>query len=138
MIYNLFLLACCLYAWLFGRRPERIGAALAFGASMATWVALELFGNRHAGLETGIFVIDVLTLAGIMALALTVNRYWTLWAAGFHLVGVATHAAVLANATVAPIAYAHALGIWSYAVLISLVVGTWFEAHRARFVMRRA
>lgn len=136
--YNFVLMACCLYAGLFGKRPERIGAALVFGASMLTWLAQQFAGHNHVGFEAGIFAIDVVMLACLMVLALRVDRFWPLWAAGFHLIGVSTHAAVLANANTAPIAYAHALGIWGYAVLIALAAGTWYEVHLRRHVPVRA
>ena len=124
LAYNVFLALSCGSAALYGGRPERIGAGLMFGGSMLSWAALEYFGIFHSSVEIGILIIDLAMLAGLVALALLSDRYWPLWATGFHLVGVVTHIAVIADKAVAPLAYAHVLGLWSYLTLLSLALGT--------------
>lgn len=133
VIYNIILLGCCLYAWALGERPEKAGAALFFSASMATWAVKAVFGSSYyTGFMTPVFVVDNLLLLLLIVLALRVNRYWPLWAAGFHLANLITHIAVLTNAATAPMAYANAVVLWGYAVLFALVGGTWLEVHRRR------
>ena len=124
LAYNIVLLLCCGYALWRGGGPERLGAAMMFAGSMLSWAALDYSGTFHASVETGIFAVDVALLVGLGAIALFSDRFWPLWATGFHLVGVLTHGAVLAGTEVAPLAYAHALGLWSYLTLFSLAAGT--------------
>lgn len=94
-----------------------------FLASMVT-TAVFLYDGSYGAL---VLAIDVATLMALLALALGPSHSWTLWTAAFQLLGVATHTAVYVNAAIAPIAHAHALGIWSYLALASLAIGTWSQ-----------
>lgn len=122
--YDIFLIASCGYALLRGGGPERAGAWIMLAGSFLTWGALLLFGHRHTQLEVGILLVDVTMLGALVWLALSADRYWPLYAAGLHLIGVSTHGAIYANAPIARLAYAHALGLWSYLTLLCLVAGT--------------
>lgn len=124
------LVACCGYALAFGGTIERIGAALMIAALVLTSLALHLFGTFYQTADIAIIMIDATLLVGLVALALFSDRSWPLWASGFHLVGTVTHMAILGNAVIAPIAYAHTLGLWYYLTLLSLLVGT-IQYHRA-------
>lgn len=132
LVYNIVLVLCCGWALIGGGRPERIGAAMMFGGSMLSWAALEYFGIFHSSVEVGIMGIDLALLIGLGGIALLSNRYWPLWATGFHLVGVITHGSVMADTQIAPLAYAHSLGLWSYLTLLSLVLGTFAVRRRRR------
>jgi hypothetical protein len=122
--FNIALLLGCAYAAVYGGRTERIGAALLFSAATITTIVVIGQASYHRSFEAAIFAIDVAMLAALLALSLTSDRYWPLWATGFHVIGVATHAAILTGAPVAPLAYAHGLGLWSYLTLFALVWGT--------------
>ncbi len=124
------LAVCCGYALGFGSTTERVGAAMMIAALALTSLALHLFGTFYQTADIAIIVIDVSLLAGLVALALFSNRSWPLWASAFHMVGTVTHMALLGNAVIAPIAYAHTLGLWYYLTLLSLLVGT-INHHRA-------
>ena len=130
--YDILMASCCGYALLKGGAPERAGAAIMLVASFATWGALILFGDRHGSLERGILAVDLVALAALVALALAADRFWPMFAAGFHLVGVSVHGAIFVNAPVAPLAYAHALGLWSYLTLACLAIGTHQLVRRRR------
>ncbi len=132
LAYNIVLVLCCALALLWGGRPERVGAGLMFAGSMLSWAALEFFATFHASVESGILIVDIALLAGLGTLALASDRYWPLWATGFHLVGLTTHVAVLADRAIAPLAYAHALGLWSYLTLFSLALGSSAVRRRRR------
>ena len=117
------LFACCGYALAFGGRPERIGAALMIAALILTWIARTYFGTFYETADMAVIAVDASLLVGLITLALLSNRYWPLWASGFHLVGTITHTALLGNSMIAPIAYAHTLGLWYYLTLLSLLIG---------------
>ena len=124
------LVAVCGYALIFGGTIERIGAVLMIAALALTSLALYLFGTFYQSADIAIILIDAALLVGLVALALFSDRSWPLWASGFHLVGTVTHMAILGNAVIAPIAYAHTLGLWYYLTLLSLLIGT-INYHRA-------
>ena len=124
------LVAVCGYALIFGGTIERVGAAMMIAALALTSLVMNLFGSFYQTADIAIILVDVSLLAGLIALALLSDRSWPLWASGFHLVGTVTHMAILGNAVIAPIAYAHTLGLWYYLTLLSLLVGT-IQYHRA-------
>lgn len=123
---NLLVLLCCTYAWFAGGRPEKIGALAILLGSILTFLAMRILSGA-AAVNFGVLMIDVILLACFVGIALRTNRYWALWASGFHLVAVTTHAAMSVDAGAAPIAYAHSMGLWGYLVFIALAVGTRFE-----------
>ncbi|QLC20863.1 hypothetical protein HFP51_00875 [Parasphingopyxis sp. CP4] len=130
------LVACCGYALGFGGTTERVGAAMMVAALSLTSLALYLFGTFYQTADVAIILIDVALLAGLIALALFSDRSWPLWASAFHMVGTVTHMALLGNAVIAPIAYAHTLGLWYYLTLLSLLIGT-INYHRATRALNR-
>lgn len=91
-----------------------------FAASMLTTMVV-LSGGGYGSV---VLAIDILTLAALLVLALASRPLWTLWAAGFQLLGVATHISVFVNAAVAPVAKTHTLVLWSYLALAALAWGT--------------
>ncbi|WP_298016390.1 hypothetical protein [Parasphingopyxis sp.] len=130
VMYNTVLLGACLFAGLYGRWPERVGIAMLFVASHVTGVVRLLVGADFSKFESWVSGIDILVLVALIVLSLRADRFWPLWAAGFHLAGLATHLAVYVGGVPTPMAYAHGLIFWSYAVLAALVAGTWFEVVR--------
>lgn len=132
LLFNSIVLASGIFAFLAGEKPERIGAALLIGATALTWAAFRIFGTFYSATEIGVFGVDCALLIGLSVLALRADRYWPIWAAGFQGVGVLTHLATLTGAAIVPLAYAHALNIWSYLVILSLVLGTASALKRRR------
>lgn len=125
---------CSGYVFIRGAAPERTGMAiLVVGSILSTLSATADYAIRFRSLELGIFIIDLVALVAFVALALKANRFWPLWVAGFHLVGVATHAAMAANPEVVPRAYAMAQAFWAYPMLAAMVAGTW--RHRGRLAL---
>jgi len=124
IIYWSFLAACVSYAWRYGGGSERIGAAIIGIGSLVSVAASSPMTVRFRSVELGIFVTDVVVLAAFLLLALRSERYWPLWATGFHVVGVATHTAIIIDPKIVPPAYAIAQGFWAYPMLVAIVLGT--------------
>lgn len=135
LFYWILLTLCGAYVFIRGGVPERIGIAiLVMGSILSTASATANYALRFRQMEAGIFLVDVVGLIALVALALRANRFWPLWVAGFHLVGVATHAAMAASPDVVPRAYAMAQAFWGYPMLAAMVAGTWRHRRRlARF-----
>lgn len=123
IIYYVILALCCLYAGWRGGRPERIGILIVVLASLATTAAgLTHFSLFHS-VEYGIFAVDIITLGALLWLALSSDRFWPLWATGFHAVGVMTHMVMLLRPDAIPYAYAMMQGLWAYPVLTAMALG---------------
>jgi hypothetical protein len=71
-------------AWKWGGLDEKLAASGFIIATIAS-----NFANRsnYTNTETGILIIDLLLLAGLVVLALRSDRFWPMWAAAFQLVG---------------------------------------------------
>jgi len=93
-----------------------------------------LFGSaaKFDHMEAAIFVVDVAALGAFLILSLFADRFWPLWITGIHLVGVATHAAKLLDPMVVPWAYAVTQALWSYPILLLIVIGAVRHQKRLR------
>lgn len=105
-----------------GGRPEWIVAIACLLASIASPLLQQGLFEQP---EYGIMIVDVSLLVALGAVALTSNRFWPLWAMGFHIVGTTIHLARIVQPTVWPWAYAVAEVFWSYPVLLALLIGSW-------------
>jgi hypothetical protein len=77
------LLATCGYALARGGAPERIGAAIVFGAVVLSMAALGRPLGHFASRETGVLIVDITMLLAVVTLALKAERYWPMWMAAF-------------------------------------------------------
>jgi len=133
-VYFTLLAICWLYAWLKGGPPERIGATILAVGSILSLAARSNAVGRFGSVEFGIFLVDVATLVGFLALALAAKRFWPLWLTALQAVGIAGHAVKLVDSATIPLAYAFILALWSYPMLLLIALGTWRHQRRlARF-----
>jgi hypothetical protein len=115
-----FALAICAAAAWRGGRAER-GAAAAF---IAAWFAAYVTKDHSwLGLQWRIFIIDVAFFVALAAIALRSRWYWPIFAAGFQLLSVVTHAASTVDHQLGAWAYMTANVIWTYLFLVALAVG---------------
>ncbi|MBU4433731.1 MAG: hypothetical protein KKC14_04860 [Alphaproteobacteria bacterium] len=111
---------CAAAAWR-GGWPERSAAAamaLAWIGSAVVQRSLQLWG-----LQTGIMIIDGLLLLVLLSIALRSDRWWPMWACGFHGLGVLLHVAVMIDTDIWGRAYYVAGAIFSYLTMLALLVG---------------
>ncbi len=128
MITTLFLallFGTCGFAMVKGRLDERLAAGAMLAAALLSPIAM---ASGYAHTESGVLGIDVGLLAFLFVLALRSDRYWPLWAAGFHVIGTMIHLATYVEADIWPPAYANAQGFWAWPVLAALLTGTLLEA----------
>jgi hypothetical protein len=131
VIYTVLLFGVCAYAFWRGRSDERLTAAVCIAASLASLAMLGPVRLRYADIEIGVLAIDMLTLAAFTYVALKSDRFWPLWISGLQLTTSVGHLLKAVDPTLVPMAYAAALRMWSYPILIILAVGTW-RSHRRR------
>jgi hypothetical protein len=114
------LVTCATAAWR-GGWPERSAAAamaLAWMASTFLQRSLQLWGP-----QTGVMTIDGLLLSALLVIALRSDRWWPMWACGFHGLGVLLHVAVMVDGQIWGRAYYVAGAIFSYLTLLALLIG---------------
>ena len=134
ILYFTLLALCWLYAWFRGGAPERIGASILALGSLLSLAARSSAAHRFGSVETGIFLVDVATLAGFLILALRARRLWPLCLTALQAVGIAGHMVKLVDVATIPLAYAFILALWSYPMLLVIALGTWQHQRRlARF-----
>ena len=132
-VYWMFLTPCAAYIFLKGGPPERAGISIALLASIVSHLVVT--GSRairFQQVEAGVFAVDLLTLAAFLILALRADRFWPLWITGIHLVGVATHTAMLVSPAVLPWVYGWIQGFWAYPITIIMIIATWRHQKRLR------
>ncbi|MEP3464742.1 MAG: hypothetical protein ABJN65_01840 [Parasphingorhabdus sp.] len=122
-LYLIFLITCCGYAVYRGSHIEYVGAAIMIAGSLITAIVANLFETTWTGLETGIFVVDVIFLFALIHLTVVSDRFWPMWATGFHLLAVAVHTAMVVAPEVTPWAFATGAAFWAYPMLLALAIG---------------
>ena len=126
------LFSICLYALWRGGRDERLVATLCLIGTLATLLAISPLSVRYQGVEHGLALVDLGVLAGFITVALTSQRFWPLWVAGFQLTTTFGHGLKAIDSNLLPQAYGAALQVWAYPILIVLAVGTWRRGRRLR------
>lgn len=121
ILFDLLLFGTCGYALLYGRQDARIVGAVCIAANFASYALV----SRYQGVELGVLTIDLLVFLIFTGVALRSDRFWPLWLAGLQLTGSLGHAMKAVEGTLIPMAYAVALRLWSYPILIILAVAVW-------------
>lgn len=122
-------IAAALLAFGFGGRDEQLAAIGFLAATLVT----RMITAEYQHVEYGVLAVDFGLLLGLLALALTSDRFWPMYATAFQLVGLLVHIASLTSAGGGRWwAYAVGLIFWSYAVIAALLVGTWLEGRNRR------
>jgi hypothetical protein len=129
-LFALLQLAASGYAVWRGGKPERFVAIAMFAAAFATLIAYAPLSRRFAGAEVGVLLVDIALFAGLTGIALNANRYWPMAVASLQLASLIVHLGKLLDLTMGGWAYALLLKLWSYPMLLTLVVAT--MRHRRR------
>jgi hypothetical protein len=128
--FNALLVGCCLYAFVAGGRPERIGAATYALACLASHFLYSAPPVKFRSVELGVFIVDVLVFAAFALLALRANRFWPIWVTALLGLGVLAHLARWVGPNTMPWAYHVVISIWSYPILAIIALGTFNHQRR--------
>lgn len=126
LIFNLILFGACGYALIRGNRDARIVAIACLIASFASYPMMTWYGS----VELSVLNVDVLLFVVFTLVAMKSDRFWPLWLAGLQLTGSLGHAMKAVDGDLLPMAYAVALRLWSYPILIILAVSVWRSQRR--------
>ena len=129
--YWLLLIGVSAYALARGKLDERLAAGICILATLATRFVVSPLTQRYSGVEVGVMLVDVLALAGFVAIALRTDRFWPLWVAGLQLTTMLSHMLKAIRLELMPQAYAAAERLWVYPIFVLIVIGTW-RGHRRR------
>lgn len=132
MIFVALLVLTCGYALRRGGQPERVVAMALLASTLASAMVRADVDHRFVEMETGLLIVDALLLIVLVVVASRADRGWPLLVAGLHLVTVGAHGIKFVEPGMIPVTYAVLIALWSYPMLILLVVGTWRHHRRIR------
>jgi len=130
ILFNFLLLATCLLAVARGDGDSRMAAGICLVAAVSSLIVVRPLASRYSGVEVGVLLVDVLTLAAFVWLALRSTHFWPLWISGLQLTTLLAHLSMEVESALLPRAYAAAAVFWSYPILIIIAVGAWREHQR--------
>jgi hypothetical protein len=130
LLFWAFLLLICGYALWRGRKEERIAASACLLATIVTVWIIPPEPLRYSTLDLGQLAIDAAMLVTFVAIALRSDRFWPLWVAGLQLTMSMSHLMKAIDSDLIPRAYAAAAVLWSYPILLIILIGTWRAHHR--------
>ncbi len=131
-IFNALQVAVTVYAVWRGGAPERLVGVALLVAAMATRVFHLMGATMFVDVEIGIMTVDLVLLGVMIAITLTADRFWPAWVTALHALGTGAHLAKAINPDVIRLAYAVMSVVWSYPILILLIVGTLRHSRRIR------
>jgi hypothetical protein len=132
LVYHFLLLTCWGYSLWRGGAPERIGATILLIGSILTKAAFSAPVGHLKSMEVGVFIVDIVTLAAFLGLALGAERFWPLWVAALQIIGTAAHLVKLLDPELFWRTYAFMLAIWAYPMILLMIAGTWRHRRRLR------
>ena len=122
LISLIFIIACCVFALVLGRKAEKLGAICVLAANFSAEVMIGLFRDQYPG--TDILIIDFLLAVALLFLAV---RYSSLWlGCAMILQGIAlyTHALGLLGDEVSSQLYIRLIDILTYSMAACIFLGT--------------
>ncbi len=132
IVFDALLVSACGYALWRGGSPERIVGGSLILAYVATLVSYSALANRFFGVERGVFAVDVVLLAVLIAVAIRADRAWPLVVAALQLDTVGAHVVKTFDVGMIRVTYALLIAIWSYPMLLALGFGTFRHQLRLR------
>jgi hypothetical protein len=112
------------YALRRGGGPERAVAGMMAAGLIASLIDLSFVAGRFHAPAYGVALTDFVMLIGFTWLALTADRFWTLWLAAVQAMPVLSHLAMILKPVPLPEYYKNTVQLWSYPLVALLAVGT--------------
>ncbi len=105
--------------WLGGPVERRVAAVLA-----GAWLLSILIDrDGHAGIQWGIFAVDVVFFVYLLAETVSCRRLWPAVAGGFQFFVVMTHVAFVLDIRIEHWGFFSAYYVWSYGIVAAVLVG---------------
>jgi hypothetical protein len=137
LFFNALQLLVSGYAIWRGGAPERVAGVALLSAAFATFMMESDFATVYVGIEYSVLVVDLVLLAILMVLALYADRYWTMWIAAMHALGTTGHLIKATGIEHLRVVYAIQTTIWSYPIVIVLLIATARHVRRVKRLGRQ-
>ncbi|RYD49596.1 MAG: hypothetical protein EOP60_13515 [Sphingomonadales bacterium] len=124
LFYLFVVLAICASALIWGGRDERAVATGYIVAAAATWIAASIQKVHYREPQYAVMAVDIVFLFYLLLIVRRSRRFWPLWVAAAHLVGIFTHIVRILQPSTLAEAYASAQPFWAFPMLFALAVGT--------------
>lgn len=121
IIFGALLWITTIYALRRGEREERIAAVGIFLNAYLTLLVVSPYATRFSDFEMSIVIVDSALTAMLLWLSLRSNKFWPLWLAAMQALATLAHFAPLVPHII-PWGYGTAVAVWSYPMLIVLLV----------------
>ena len=131
-IFNALQVAATAYAFWRGGAPERVTGLSLLLAALATRMFHALGAGRFIDVEIGIMTVDIVLLGVMIAVTLHADRFWPAWVTALHALGLGADLAQAFNPDVIRLAYAVLSVVWSYPIVLLLIIGTMRHSRRVR------
>ena len=131
-LFLLLMMVVCLYSAIMGGAPEKRVVVIFIVGFVASIITTTPSDEMYMHPEVGVLVVDLAMLAGFVALALSAERYWTLWICSMQVVQVMSHIPKTIIPELLPQAYYVIVAFWAYPMLIVLTIGTYRHQQRLR------
>lgn len=113
----------CGYAVIAGPKEGRIVSCLFLGAWLGSFPASYMSPLDRQAIDIYLFGIDLIMLAGLIAVARRTQFFWPLWVIGFHLASLSMDVVCLAVQGWQPIIYDVLHAFWSVPELLIMPIG---------------
>jgi hypothetical protein len=123
-------LACLVYVFATGGKPERLAMLAQSVALLLSLVAISFRVIPSKGLPVGLALVDLALAVALSLLALRANRYWTIVLAGMQVAPLFAHAARLLAFPLPAAGYVIFVQLWAWPMLAVTAAGA--RNHRAR------
>lgn len=134
LLMLLLLALASVYAFRRGGKPERQVALILWG--MVAFDQLYHLILRGEGIYAAVDLFhafnDLWALAAVLFVALTANRFWTLWVASLQIIAALSHFLRLIESEMLTIVYAVIIRFPFWLQIVCLIWGTWNYDRRKR------
>jgi hypothetical protein len=124
LFYLFVVLAICASALIWGGRDERAAATGYIVAAAATWIVAMTQRVHYREPQYAVMAVDIVFLVFLLLIVRRSRRFWPLWVAAAHLVGIFTHIVRILQPSTLAEAYASVQPFWAFPMLFALAVGT--------------
>lgn len=129
----------CTYSLRCGGGPEKIIGATILGTVVADPILHLALNVRFLSVDPTHLIIDVVRFATFTLVALRANRFWPIWLAALQLLALGAHLTREMELSIHPVVYAVMKAMWSYGIVVMLIVATRYHRRLLeRGVIRRS
>lgn len=125
-------LACLVYAFFAGGKPERAAILAQLVALLLSFTAISFRSIPVKGLPIGLALVDLALAVALSILAVRANRIWPIVLAGMQVATIFAHVARMLSFPLPAAGYVIFVQFWAWPMLIVTALGTYNHRSRTR------